>query len=85
MGGFQKGGSLDVWYISDPGSDFCLFQDSLAREFEFTNIESGILSALHNVTTTYRHVRPNFEPYRRWLLDSTTRDHRELLPQKRVH
>ena len=62
---------LAAWFISDPGSDFRLFQDSLAREFEYNNVERGIRSALHQTTATYRDVGPNYEPYRRLLLCST--------------
>jgi len=65
---------LAAWFISDPGSGFRLFQDSLAREFEYNNVERGILSALHQTTATYRDAGPNYEPYRRLLLCSTVRD-----------
>ena len=78
MGGFQKGGSLDVLYISDQWfPPLPRFVGSWVRVHEQWE---GNLFALHNVTATYRDVGPNFEPYRRWLLYSTTRDHRQLLP-----
>lgn len=65
---------LAAWFISDPGSGFRLFQDSLAREFEYNNVERGILSALHQTTATYRDAGPNYGPYRRLLLCSTVHD-----------